>query len=265
MKRLFSLFVLVFMLLSWAAITYAELTDGLVLYMPLDEGKGKTTKDFSKNKFEGTLTGNPEWVKGKFGSALQFKGAANFVFIPDNPALRLTKAMSAGSWINLDRLPSAHAIIVGTRNGGAPNRKIGFGYGMNPSNAIKVWTNNPGGGFLDINDVKTQLKPGQWYYLAFTHQSDKNGLVQIFVDGKMTHSQESNNPVDPSGAPNEVTIGTWAGEAWPGIADEVRIWNRVLTEAEINESMNKGFDQFAAVEARGKLTTTWGKIKSWMK
>jgi len=259
MKRLFVFTIIV---LAWASVAYADLSDSLVLYMPLDDGSGKVTKDLSENKLEGTLMGNPTWVDGKFGKALQFKSSSDFVSIADNKAFHIKDTITQAAWIKLDRLPSAHAIVFGTRNGAAPGRKIGFGYGMNPQNNIKVWTNNPGGGFLDINDTKTKLKPGQSYYLAYTHQTDKNGLVEIYVDGKVTHSQASNNPVAPSGAPNEVTIGTWAGEAWPGIVDEVRLWSRVLTAKEIQESMNKGQAEFTAVQPGGKLTTSWGSIKS---
>ena len=47
----------------------AEITDGLVLYMPLDEGTGKKVKDLSGTKAEGELKGG-KWVDGKFGNML---------------------------------------------------------------------------------------------------------------------------------------------------------------------------------------------------
>ena len=43
--------------LSWAA----EFTDGLIVYLSFDEGKGKTTKDVSGNKNDGTLEGPLKW------------------------------------------------------------------------------------------------------------------------------------------------------------------------------------------------------------
>jgi hypothetical protein len=247
--------------LAWTFVAYADLTDGLVLYMPLDEDKGDTAQDLSENGFGGKFNGNPKWAEGKFGRALQFSASSDFVSIPDHKALQISGEITQAAWIKLDRLPSAHAIIFGTRNDGAPGRKIGFGYGMNPSNNIKVWTNNPAGGFLDVNDVQTKLQTNQWYYLAYTHTTADSGLVEIYVDGKVTHSQKSNNPVDPSGAPNPVTIGTWAGEAWPGSVDEVRLWNRALSPDEIQQSMNAGPDDLLSVDSKGKLATSWGKVK----
>jgi hypothetical protein len=259
--KLLSVFVSILVVSTWISIACADLTDGLVLYMSLDEGAGNTVKDASPNKFEGELNGNAKWVDGKFGKALQFAASSDFVSIADDEVFHISETISQAAWINLDRLPSAHAIIFGTRNG-AGGRNIGFGYGMDPDNNIKVWTNNPGGSFLDIDDTTTKLETGKWYYLAYTHQTDNGGLVEIYVDGELTHSQASSNPVEPAGVPNEVIIGTWGTEAWPGIVDEVRMWNRILTADEIKESMNKGALEIVLVQPAGRLATRWGEIKT---
>ena len=44
----------------------------------------------------------------------------------------------------------------------------------------------------------------------------------------------------PQGATSRVQIGTWAGEAWPGMVDEVRLWNRALSDDEMEQSMEMG-------------------------
>lgn len=161
----------------------------------------------------------------------------------------------------MDRLPSAHAIIFGTRQSGA-TRHIGFGFGMNPANGIKVWTNGANGGFKDINDNETELELGKWYYLAYTHTDDNSGLVEIYVDGEVTYSEESGNPVAPAQNTSAVTIGTWGGEAWTGSVDEVRLWNRALSADEIKASMNQDAASFLTpVEPEGKLATSWAHIK----
>ena len=257
MKQLFILLILV---LAYSMFATADLMEGLVLYMPLDEGTGNKVDDFSENGFTGELNGGPEWVDGKFGKALEFSASGDFVAVADNKAFHIEDEISQAAWVNLDRLPSAHAIVFGTRAGGGA-RNIGFGYGMNPGNGIKVWTNGAGGGFLDINDNKTALDTGKWYYLAYTHTSDNKGKVKIYVDGEVTHEQDSNNPVAPAGATSQIQIGTWAGEAWPGIVDEVRLWNRVLSDDEMAESMEMGAAEFLAVNPKDKLATSWGKIK----
>ncbi|MYB92245.1 LamG domain-containing protein [Candidatus Poribacteria bacterium] len=173
--KIFSIITLC--LLVCVAFSYADLMDGLVLYMPLDEGSGSTTKDFSANGFEGEVMGNAS-------------------------------------------------------------------------------------GFKDINDNETELETGKWYYLAYTHTDDNNGLVVIYLDGAETHSEESGNPVAPAQNTSAVTIGTWGGEAWTGSVDEVRLWNRALSADEIKASMNQDAASFLTpVEPEGKLATSWVNIK----
>ena len=239
------------------SISYADLKDGLIMYLPLEEGSGTVTADASGNGHDGELQGAAEWIDGKVGKALKFAVGADHVVIPDDAAFHIEGAITQAAWVQLDRLPSAHAIIFGTREGGA-GRNIGFGFGMNPSNGIKVWTNGATGGFRDINDNDTALEPGTWYHLAYTHTDDNNGLVEIYVDGQVTHSEESDNPVAPAGTTGNVTLGTWGGEAWPGSADEAALWNRALSADEIQQFMNGGI---TAVEANGKLAETWGHLK----
>lgn len=254
------MYVVLILVLVCSTFATADLQDGLVLYMPFDEGEGKETTDLSENGFKGAVSGNAKWVDGKFGKALEFSASADFVEVADNAAFHIEDAITQAAWIKLNRLPGAHAVIFGTRAGGGA-RHIGFGYGMNPSNGIKVWTNGANGGFKDINDNATKLEVGTWYYVSYTHTTADNGKVKIYVDGKVTSEQDSGNPVAPAGTKSRIQIGTWAGEAWPGHVDEVRLWNRALSDAEMEQSMNMAGDEFLAVNPKNKLAISWGKIK----
>ncbi len=46
-----------------------------------------------------------------------------------------------------------------------------------------------------------------------------------------------------------------------GMIDEVRIWDRALSEEEINKHKDQGHFEFFAVDPQHKLTTTWGNLK----
>jgi hypothetical protein len=49
---------------------------------------------------------------------------------------------------------------------------------------------------------------------------------------------------------------------WEGIIDDIVIVNQALSEAEISKLMNSGAMGVLPVENLGKLTTTWGDIRS---
>ena len=71
---------------SWAA----QFTDGLVVYLPFDEGTGQKTKDASGNKHDGILEGPFKWDKGKFGQSLRFtSGKGTWVKVEDTKMLNV--------------------------------------------------------------------------------------------------------------------------------------------------------------------------------
>ena len=81
--------VITFCLLVCVTFSHADLMEGLVLYMPLDEGSGSATQDFSANGLEGEVMGNAKWVDGQFGKALQFAAAADHVVVEDDAAFHI--------------------------------------------------------------------------------------------------------------------------------------------------------------------------------
>ena len=115
-----------------------------------------------------------------------------------------------------------------------------------------------------VRDTETELKTGQWYYLAYTYTAANSGTIKIYVDSKLTHTQQSDNPRRPTinFKFTEATIGSWNNQAWIGIIDEVRLWDRVLSGDEILDSMNRNREEFLVVEPAGKLAASWAKIKA---
>ncbi len=56
--------------------------DNVVGVWLFDEGSGEVATDASENGLDGTLHGNPKWVNGKFGKALELDGSAAYVEVP---------------------------------------------------------------------------------------------------------------------------------------------------------------------------------------
>ena len=60
----------------------------------------------------------------------------------------------------------------------------------------------------------------------------------------------------------------WVGElnagrnfAWNGILDDVAMWNRVLSEKEIQSVMKSGLQLLLSVDQVDKLTVIWAELK----
>ena len=105
--------------LSWTA----EFTDGLIVYLSFDEGKGKTTKDVSGNKNDGTLEGPLKWEDGKFGKALRFEtGAGTWVKVESNKQMNVDK-FTFMAWVNIEDWVGGTRQIVGKSiHGGCAGR-----------------------------------------------------------------------------------------------------------------------------------------------
>ena len=52
------------------------------------------------------------------------------------------------------------------------------------------------------------------------------------------------------------------GQHYKGLMDDVAFFNVMLTEADIKSVMNKGLKTSLAVSSTGKLTTSWGGLKT---
>jgi hypothetical protein len=66
--------------LMFAGLSYSKIDEGSIIGMWLfDEGEGDVAEDSSGNGNSGTLMNGPKWVEGKFGEALEFSGAGDYV------------------------------------------------------------------------------------------------------------------------------------------------------------------------------------------
>ena len=76
MKRVFVVFAVMGILISFAPCSKANPPDGLVLHLSFDEKtiQGDTVKDMSEEGNDGTINGNAKMVAGKHGEALEFDG-----------------------------------------------------------------------------------------------------------------------------------------------------------------------------------------------
>ena len=217
--------------------------EGLVAYWAFDEGSGKTVADVTGNGHNGKFFDSPKWVEGKFGMALEFDGENDRVTIADDDALDITKNLTLMTWFNPNDSLNGRRMMV--KN---DSIFVIFDFGNKDSVELLVKPNN-----TFVETKTTDWKVGTWYHFAGTFDGK---TMKVYINGKLEGETANNVPIAPSNL--EFWIGADdLGSHFPGKIDEVRLYEKTLTEAEIQTVM----DTPQAVQARGKLTTTWGKIK----
>ncbi|MFP6724228.1 MAG: LamG-like jellyroll fold domain-containing protein, partial [Candidatus Poribacteria bacterium] len=148
--------------ISWSA------ESELVLYFPLDEGKGNTVKGLSDHKHVGKFEGKPTWTDGKFGKALEFDGTSH-VQIPLTKALEsLTKDFTVEFWVKKsDKQAGPWNYMVAAD-------RVRWAVIYNSDQSVYVWASNPG---WSMQAKTKEPLPKEWTHIAVTF--DTKDAVKI--------------------------------------------------------------------------------------
>ena len=188
-----------------------------------DENSGPTLTDHTSNGHNGTINGASWAAAGHSGSALSFDGNNDMVSVADHNRLDLTNKFTIESWIKPRTLSGWRMVIMKE----APPNTLAYalytsaGGGPIPSG----WTTN--GSVYGPNPINT----GSWTHLATTYDS---GTMRIYVNGTLAGT-ETGVPAAPATG-GSLRIGgnaIWGNETFDGLIDDVRIYDRALTAAEV--------------------------------
>ncbi len=253
MKQIFIILILTTFVASFAhALNEPE--ESMILYFSFDSLDGKQAVDHSKYGNNGELAGNPELVDGKFGKALKLNGSSDWVTVPHDEILTVDKDFTVMAWINTERHMGPNNQrwqgIVAKSN---TNRSYSF-YTEQNSKCLHL---SVGGGSTCTGEVKLN----EWQHVVGQMDS---GTHRYWVNGENAGEFGGKSPPPGKADTDDVLIGKTheANREFLGLIDEVRIWNRALSEDEVIEQMEKGFDELFPVDPRQKLATSWGIIKN---
>ncbi len=209
--------------LEWAA---GATVPGPVAHWKLDETSGTTAVD-SEGGHDGT-TSNTEWVTGQLDGGIRLDSTVDAVVVPHSDELSLTNALTVTAWINKTSLSLYDTAVSKATTGSDLNYFLG------------TWENYPVFGFstsidnwLGFYATSAPLLLNTWYHLAASFDNDGNS-VRVYVDGVLV--DQFNTTREPVTNAGDIRLGRSAiGEYWPGMLDDVRIYDRVLPDGEIAE------------------------------
>ena len=104
-----------------------------------------------------------------------------------------------------------------------------------------------------------QVELNKWQHVVAQH----TGKSHIYyINGELADEFDGKNAL-PGLKDQESVMIARSHEGlreFEGVIDEVKIWNRILSEKEVNHHMSVGKGQ-VSVEPEGKLATTWSQLK----
>ena len=257
--------------LIWANAAHSQpfLRDVVAIWL-FDEGGGKNVHDFTRNRHDGEFNGQPEWVPGKFGTALKFAGEdANQWVDIERPVVVDTVDFSIGCWM----LPGApqhwHQNPLSGRPAVASDEGIAIAQFENAVNSYRMVI---GGVFnwagLGNPRNSARLKQHEWAHLVFVREG-KGGIW--YINGEPDRPKRGNfyinigndNPVNPTEKNFRIGAASFDDlRRYRGILDEAFIFERALSQEDVQRIMNEGFQEAQNVETKGKTATVWGRVKS---
>jgi hypothetical protein len=203
----------------------------------------------ARGQLNGILEGQesrPQWVPGRWPekTALFFdRSAVQRVRIPADWRLCTTGPITLGAWIKLEEAPADFisgmygGIILS--NGKEDNYNYHFSYGLYYENHMMIYMRAQGYDF-HTKGPDLDLTIDQWHFLSVTHD---NQQVCFYVDGKPMKTAKKSF----AGAPVFADLLIGGMESWEqpkyrfhGLIDEVMIFNRILSDAEIQALYESG-------------------------
>ncbi len=240
-------FLIAFTVLLVTTVCAQAQDPDLLGWWKLDDGTGTVATDSSGNGNDGIFVGDPEWVAGQFGSGLSFDGLggervslgnldvesggitlscwffANTLDTPGQDPRMISKAFGGGTNDHIWMMSSSRA-------GG--EKRLRFRLKTNDGGQVTTLVGGQG------SPAERVIPVGEWGHAAATWDGT---TMRVFLNGVETGSTDRGGTavfVDPSiaAAFGNQPVGA-ENRPWDGILDDVRIYTKALTSAELEEVM----------------------------
>lgn len=206
---------------SFKTLPIITITDpNLIGWWTFDEGSGDTALDFSGYGNEGKFGGDPEWVEGAIGGALDLDGD-DYVAI-DGVADDITSTnITLSAWIKT--IQGGEGNVFAANSGGSHPLMFGID-GGNP------YVNDGGD-----TEFPPAVNDNQWHMITYVRKGSRG---TIYVDGVEVGTYLAAFTLD---GVNRWSIGqewdTNPSDFYVGMVDDVRFYNASLTANQVKELM----------------------------
>jgi hypothetical protein len=204
----------------------AFLPTGAIAHLTLDE----TLDDLAAPKRKIVIKGKTKWADGKFGKAFDCD-ATNWVDAGQLGDFDQQDSFSYGCWIKPKGNASGTPISKMNDGNSFRGYDMIFGNGMLSVHIINNWPTNA----IKVN-TKGKVKKDEWQHVFVTYDgSSKAAGVKVYFDGKPQEWKIEQDRLNGTiRAKTPLHLGRRnPGGGFKGLIDEVRIFDRALSESEV--------------------------------
>ncbi len=222
----------------WSFTTLPDIavTDpNLIGWWKLDEGEGTITVDWSGHGNHGEIRGNPQWVAGQDGGALDFDGSGDFIFTGKSASalgIEGAKPKTVTAWVYTRTFNNGGIFDMGARSNGQD-------FSLRTLTTVNRWRTQYWGGAFD-HDF-TYPSQNVWVHFALVYTGTQS---TVYANGTPV-SSEARTLATSATNPFQIGCYGWQANYFNGVIDDVRLYNKGLTPQELQVVM------------RGDLTRAW--------
>ena len=211
-------------------------------YWKFDEGGGTVVQDYSGNDYKGTLEGHATWsAPGKVGPyALSLDGTSGtYVDIPYT-VVDTTKSYTFAAWVLLTNNSTGNSYTAISIDGNQISGEyLGFSNYYFCLRTTSADSTSPNNWYTACTSYTPNIN--QWYHLAGVYDATAKTL-SLYVNGSLVQSTAYPSAWKASG---HTIIGRdkWSTnpvQFWPGLIDDVHIYQAALSASDIQALANSG-------------------------
>ena len=191
-------------------------------------------KDFSNEHPLRSLgkTGDvgPRIVRGKKGNAVEFKGDVGYrlEYLPLTPDYLKGENLTVMAYIKLNGGPCGYDVCSVLSRGSSGYK--GFNLSVKNGKLNLVVNDNA----ESSANGRTSLKKGVWYHVAGTYNK-ADGNLKVYVNGVLDGSGRNQSSINYGDAKLRIGNANYGADLqFNGVIDEVRFFDKVLTQSEIS-------------------------------
>ena len=222
--------------------------NGLVGWWKFDEGSGTVAYDSSGNGNDGNLTNGPTWATGKIGGALSFDGVNDYVDFGQKN-LGVNSNLSVSYWFkpnngngviveqgwNFTHNEFGWVVYLGANDYAPAARSISFGSGDESGNYNSK---------AIVQDAADTVDLNVWQHVSVIKVGTN---IKIYLVGSLSHEGQIQKSAITYNSGYSLSIGkdlTDTGSnynsLYQGLLDDIRIYDRALSAAEVQALYNMG-------------------------
>lgn len=217
------------LLLLSASVAASAADPNLVSWWKFNETSGTVASD-SAGSNNGQLVNGPAWTTGHNDGALHFDGVNDYVQVANNASLNITNAITVSAWVKRD-VAGVWGYVLDKTTYTYPYNGYGLYVGLYDEVQFAATI---GGSWEGSGAPAGSVGAGSWYLLTGTFDGS---AMKLYINGTLEHTTlvSGSLAVNNSDLKIGAIPGFETGYFFDGLIDDVRIYNRALSDGEIQQ------------------------------